>query len=125
MAIRIDTHGPTLGWAKCPPDIWQSPLPVTEINGQPVDWEGEWEIAPDLTHVGRECVRCGYDGQPWMMIGTVPPAPGQMFGKRRAWPVKRAFAFECPACEALTIYDRGADGHDWTPLVECDQVALF
>jgi hypothetical protein len=115
-AIRVGTHGPTVGWAKCPPDIFTSPLPVNEIDGRPIDWECEWEVALELTHVGSECECCGYDGQPWMLIGIVPPAPGQMFRNRRAWPIKRAFAFRCPACDVITTYDRGAEGGEWMPL---------
>jgi hypothetical protein len=123
--IRVDTHGCTLNWARCP-DIYEA-LPLAEFEGREVVWE-DWDVAPDLTHVQSECERCGYDGQPWMSTGTVPPRAGEMAGKRRAWPLKRLFAFQCPACGSCRVYDRGGHGEPvvWRELVDASgQTALF
>ena len=102
MAIRVATHGPTLAWAKTIGDVVDYPPPLEKFNGTEINW-CDWEIAPELSHVGQLCERCGYDGQQWITFGMVPH-------ETYARPVKRLFALKCPACDADVIIDK----RDWS-----------
>jgi hypothetical protein len=85
-------------------------------------------------HIEVVCARCGYDGQPWTAIGLVAPEPGATVTvlqqqrlpsgrtylqpeRVRARPIRRLFAYRCPACRADDVYDLGEDGRDWRILV--------
>lgn len=123
---------PTLAWSAYP-GAAECPPPVSELDGRPVHWVG-WKIAPRPMHIEVVCARCGYDGQPWTAIGLVAPEPGatvtvlqqQRLPSGRTYlqpervharPIRRLFAYRCPACRADEVYDLGEDGRDWRILV--------
>jgi hypothetical protein len=127
--VRVETHGPTLAWARCP-DVGTDPPPLEDLDGRRVDF-GEWEVAPDVfvcmrgrrTPPPRDlCDRCGYDGQPWVSAGTVFPRPGETAiragRKVPAPPVRRIWARRCPACAACVVYDMGVTGTRFDVLVD-------
>jgi hypothetical protein len=141
MAIRVETHGLTLAWARCP-DVAEEPPPVAELDGHTIRWD-DWEVAPLITHIVHECERCGYDGQPWIVTGCMMPLPGETVASYRprklrsgrtydkaclvpAWPIRRLFAYRCPACRCDTVYDMGPDMKGWKVLVDATgQDVLF
>jgi hypothetical protein len=126
------THGPALAWSAYP-GAGECPPPLSELGGRPVQW-ADWKIAPQVMHIELVCARCGYDGQPWTSIGLVlPPAVATVtvLKKRRlpsgrtyvqeekvpARPIRRLFAYRCPACRADEVYDMGERGRDWRILL--------
>jgi len=121
-------NGPTVAWSAYP-GVGERPPAVPELGGRPVQWAG-WTVAPQLMHVETVCARCGYNGQPWTAIGLVAPATGAtvaVLQQRRlpsgrtyqreervpARPIRRLFAYRCPACRADEVYDMGERGYDW------------
>lgn len=108
------------------------PFPVVDLGGREIVWKRWVEGIRSLCRGGPgDCV-CGFAGPPWVTYGVVYPLPGEtalldvvvdskrqpgrgyiVSRERSCEPFARLWAFKCPACRVVDVYDKGWSGDEW------------
>lgn len=82
---------------------WEQGRPVLS-DGRLVAWQ-DWGPGLQITHLDQTCQQCRHPG-PAETSSGVCAADGEQ-------PLVRLFAFRCPGCGRVDVYDMGVDGGQW------------